>query len=392
MGFSLVQYGTELPGMLDEPAHDRRDHLSIEAALLLIAIAICLMIPGSTRLARRPWRWVGSLMLFLGTISALWMLLEHAPWLQFQSSGAWVAVLFTLLFGGAILLASRLRHAPLNDLGGWAITAALVGSWASALIWYQLSLEYNRDLQKIGETQIDQIEGVTHQVLTERVLTLNRLAERWSLLEGPPGFVAFRAHDAHSYLRGLHNLQSIAVVDDTLATAWQTSRDPTAKQTMERLLEQPVLHDWLHSPTSEPRLRLLPEMPTQGKAAVLMALPMGPTKHPDRQVLALLDFSGMLDEALRPDTAPISAHLWLDDKLIIDLYSHPEHHEDQAELAERSLSLPYGPTLRVTSYLETGLQPAVASLLPSGVTLIGLAVTQRAGETQTGARAAAQLP
>ncbi|MDG4867210.1 EAL domain-containing protein [Guyparkeria sp. 1SP6A2] len=376
VGFSLAQHGTDLPGMLDEPTRDRRDHLSIEAALLLIAIAICLMIPGSSRLALRPWRWVGSLMLFLGTLSALWMLLDQAPWLRFQSSGAWVAVLFTLLFGGAMLLASRLRHPRLDDLGGWAIAAAVLGSLASALAWYQLSLAHNRDLQEIGEAQIDRIEAVTEQVLTDRVLTLNRLAERWSLLEGSPRFAAFREHDAQSYLRDLDNLQSMAIVNNTLATSWLTSRGPTGQQMIRRLLAEPALQDWLRSSFNQPRLRLLPDMPSAGRASALVALPMGSTGRPDRQLLALLDFNGMLDDALRPATAPISAHLWLEDKLVSDLFSGPRHHEDQAKLAERGLSLPYGPLLRVTSYLEAKLQPAVASLLPSGVALIGLSVTQ----------------
>ncbi|MEC9482654.1 MAG: hypothetical protein UMU75_04915, partial [Halomonas sp.] len=167
------------PSSAIDASHLAHDKLSIEGSLLLAAIAFCLMIPGDLPLGRRPWQWVGGMMLFLGTISGLWMLLGNAPWLRFHSTTAWVTILFTVLFGGAMWLAGRLNGSRLTELGGLAVAAAFVGSLFSAVAWYQFSLDHNRELQALGEAELDRIEILSQQALASRVETLDRLSPRW---------------------------------------------------------------------------------------------------------------------------------------------------------------------------------------------------------------------
>ncbi|WP_204742121.1 EAL domain-containing protein [Guyparkeria sp. SCN-R1] len=374
VGYSLVVHGIHAPAAMDA-IHSGHDHLSVEAALLLIAIAICLMIPGGSRLVRRPWRWVGTLMLFLGGISAFWMLLGNSPWLQFQSTTAWVAVLFTLLFGGAMLLASRLRQTDLKELGSVAVTAGLVGSLLAALAWYELSLVHNRDLQAIGEAQLDQVEGIGQQVLTDRVRTLGRLAERWQLIGRLPTAESIREREADTYMRDMESLQVIAMLDDQQQAVWHSSRGPSGSDLLDELLSQQDTRHWLSEPRPSPRLLLLADTPSHGNSTSLVAVPMVNPQRREQQFLALLDFNHLLKRAMRPTTQPLAVHLDFADGAHIELYTDPTQHDHQTVLAQRDLTLPFGPSLTATSYLEDGQQPAIASVLPSAVALVGLAIT-----------------
>ncbi|WP_322522033.1 EAL domain-containing protein [Guyparkeria halophila] len=374
VGYSLAVNGIHPPATMDGP-HKGLGHLSIEAALLLAAIAIGLIIPGRSRLARRPWRWIGTLMLFLGVISILWMLWGHTPWLQFQSTTAWVAVLFTLFFGGAMLLASRLRRGDLKELGTLAVAAGLVGSLLAALAWYQLSLLHNRDLQAIGDAQLDQVETVSQQVLTAHVTTLGRLAERWQLIGRLPTAESIREREAATYLRDMESLQVLAMLDDQQQAVWQSSRGPGGNELLARLLSQPGTREWLSQARPSPRLLLLADTPSRGSSTSLVAVPMTNPQRREQQFLALLDFNRLLDNAMRPHLQPIAVHLDFIDGAHIEIYSDPTHHDHRAMLAQRELTLPFGPTLTATSYLEDDQQPAIAAMLPSAVTLIALAVT-----------------
>ncbi len=374
VGYSFATHGIHFPASIDA-THGVHEHLSIEASLLLIAIAICLMIPGGLRLARRPWRWVGTLMLFLGGVSVLWMLLGNSPWLQFQSTAAWVAALFTLLFGGAMLLASHLRQTNLKELGHLAVTAGLVGSLLAALAWYELSLAHNRDLKTLGETQLDQVESVCQQVLTDRVQTLGRLAERWRLIGRLPTAASIREREAQSYLRDMESLQVLAMLDDQQQAVWQSTRGPSGHDLLDRLLSQQDTRDWLSQPRPSPRLLLLAGTPSHGSSTVLVAVPMVNPQRREEQFLALLDFNRLIEKAMRPTTRPLSVHLDFAEGAHIELRSDPAHHDQQVALAQRELTVPFGPNVTATSYLEEGQQPALAAVLPSAVALVGLAIT-----------------
>ncbi len=374
VGYSLAVNGIHLPTSVG-PTQNDSDHLSIEAALLLVAIASCLMIPGSSRLARRPWRWVGTLMLFLGGISVLWMLLGNSPWLQFHTTAAWVAVLFTLLFGGAMLLASRLRQTDLRELGPLAVTAGLIGSLLAALAWHELSLIHNRDLRAMGEAQLDQVESVCHQVLTDRVQTLGRLAERWQLIGRLPTAASLREREAQSYLRDMESLQVLAMLDDRQQAVWQSNRGPSGRDLLDQLLSQPETRDWLSEPRPSPRLLLLADTPSHGSSTVLVAVPMVNPQRREQQFLALLDFNHVIEKARRPTSRPLAVHLDFADGTHIELRSDPVHHDHQVVLAQREATLPFGPNVTATSYLEEGQEPAIAAVLPSAVALVGLAIT-----------------
>ncbi|MFP4252661.1 MAG: EAL domain-containing protein [Guyparkeria sp.] len=374
VGYSLAVHGIHAPSALDAPRADH-DRLSIEAALLLVAIAISLMIPGGSRLARRPWRWVGMVMLLLGAVSAFWMLLGNAPWLQFQSTAAWVAVLFTLLFGGAMLLAGRLRDGDLREAGSLAVMAGLIGSLLSAVAWYQLSLVHNHDLQKIGETQIDRVEGIGQQVLSERVETLQRLAERWQLIGRLPTAESIRQREAEAYLRDMESLQVLAMLDGQQQVVWQSGRGPGSDELLADLLTRPETKDWLSQPSPKPRLLLLPASSALGNGDSLVAVPMANQRRREKQFLALMDLGRLLELALQPHTQPLAVHLDSAEGAHIELDSDPANHEHKTILAQRELTLPFGQNLTATSHLEDGQQPLIASLLPSAVTLIGLALT-----------------
>lgn len=254
------------------------------------------MIPGTSRLARRPWRWVGALMLFLGTISVFWMLLGNTPWLQFQSTAAWVAALFTLLFGGAMLLAGRLRDSDLRELGSIAVTAGLLGSLIAALAWYQLSLLHNRDLQAIGEIQLDRVESVSHQALTDRVHTLKRLAERWQLIGSLPTADSIREREAETYLRDMQSLLVVAMLDRQQDVVWHADRGRRGGELLADLLAKPQTRDWLSQRDPSPRLLLLDDPSSHGNSNSLIAVPMVNPQRREKQFLALLDFDSLLHQ------------------------------------------------------------------------------------------------
>ncbi|WP_372590854.1 EAL domain-containing protein [Guyparkeria sp.] len=349
--------------------------LPCDVTLLLLAVAICLLIPGGSRRARRPWQWVGWVMVILGVFSAMWVALGQAPWLQFQPSTAWTGILFTILFGGALILGARQDDGDLRQLGKGAIIAAVIGSLLSALAWHQLSLRHDRDLQQMGGSQLDQIEAITHWTITDRVDTLRRQAERWSLADGWPGAEEARHRDAQSYLRDLPDLQGLAVIDHELEPLHEVDRTSRAAELRARALAREPVREWLTTRTTEPGIYLLPETPEPRDVTMMVKLPLSEEQDSTEQLLATLDLGRLLEEAIRLTTQILSVHLLVDGGAGLDLYSDPGNHEHLAVLAEREMALPHGPTLDAIAYLESGQESRLAGLLPSAVALIGLVAT-----------------
>ncbi|MCL7743390.1 EAL domain-containing protein [Guyparkeria hydrothermalis] len=374
IGFSAATNGVHFPSSLD-PAHIPHEHLSTEAALLLIAIALCLMIPGGSPLAQRPWQWVGGLMLFLGGVSALWMLLGNAPWLRFHSTTAWVAVLFTLLFGGAMWLAGRQSDNRLSDLGAMAVAAAMAGSLFSALAWYQFSLEHNQELQATGEAELDRVEIVGGQVLTNRIETLRRLAMRWQLFSQLPTAEFIREQDAKSYLDDMESLQLLAMLDAKQRPVWRASRGPSGDRLLQQLLDNEDARNWLSTVDAEPRLMLLAATPSTGRSTSVVAVPISIPGGDERQLLALLDLRQLISRSPLGAARPVAVQLSLGKNGAIDLQGREMEGDYKALLAERELALPYGPRLLARSYLQDGTRKEITAILPATVTLIGLAVT-----------------
>jgi len=376
IGFSLATHGVHLPGSFSREFRPH-DHLSIEGALLLATIAFCLMIPGGSRLARRPWQWVGAMMLFLGGVSALWMLLGNSPWLQFHSTTAWVAILFTLLFGGAMWLAGRLDANGLDMLGGLAIGAALLGSLLSALAWYQLSLEHNHKLQASGEARLDRFEAIGQQVLSDRTATLRRLAARWQFFSRLPTADYIREREADSFLHDIDSLQLLAMLDSEQKPVWEAGRGPTGRELLTRLLADGDLQEWLAQPDPATRLMLLPDTPARGRSTSVVAVPMPIPGRDEQQFLALLDFKELMNQALGPQRGPLSVRLSLGQAGTIE-FDTPDREQDDplAKLVERDLVLPFGPSVHATVYLDEKRHAGVDAMLPAAASLGGLALTQ----------------
>ncbi len=353
----------------------RADGLSCDVSLMLLAVAICLLVPGASRRARRSWQWVGWTMLVLGAASAAWIALGQAPWLQFRPGMTWTAILFAMLFGGALIVGARQEDGDLRGLGKLAIIASIVGSVISALAWYQLSLRHDRDLQEMGALQLDQVEAIARRTITDRVETLQRQAERWAVHAERPAVEEIWRQDARAYLRDLPDLQGLAVIDAGQEPRQQIDRSPEAADRRVRALMQEPVREWLSAGTTAPRLRLLREASDPGDVTVLMQLPLSGQQDSGRRLLATFDFGRMLEDAIRLNTQRLSVHLLIDGELGVDLYTDPDHHEHLAVLAERDLSLPKGPSLQAVAYLERGQAPRLAGLLAPAVALIGLAGT-----------------
>ena len=352
------------------------DGLSCDISLLLLAVAICLLIPGGTRRARRPWPWVGWVTVLLGAFSAVWVSFGQAPWLSFQPSTTWTGILFALLFGGALIVAARQEDGDLRPLGQRAIIAAVVGSLLSALAWHQLSLRHDSNLQQMGALQLDRIEAIAHQTISDRVDILQRLAERWSDNDGRFEAEEARLRDARSYLRDLPELHGLAWIDEGLDSRLEVDRSPAAADVRVETLAREPVREWLATGTTAPRLRLLHDVRAPGDVTAMVKLPLSGEGDPPRWLLATLDLGRMLEAPVRLN-APVllSAHLLDDGQTVLDLSSNPDHHDHLAVLAERGLALPHGPTLRATAYLEQGQESPLAGFLPSAVALIGLAAT-----------------
>ncbi|HER34382.1 MAG: EAL domain-containing protein [Halothiobacillaceae bacterium] len=381
VGFSVATQGVDFAGdigvaMGSAATPGGEASLSIEASLLLVAIALCLMLPSGSKLARRPWQWVGALMLFLGGVSALGMFSGQAPWLQFHSTAAWVAILFVLLFGGAMWLAPRLASSRLDDLGGLAVLAALLGSLLSAVGWYQFSLEHNRELQGMATAELDRVEIISRQVLTNRVETLDRFSTSWRLIARLPTAAFVRRQESGRYFDDMPSLQSLATWEEDGSLIWQRSRDPAARRLIEDLLANDVMHDWLRAPANAPRLRLLADVPSPGEYTSLVSVPMSFPGKKGQQLIAVIDFDQLLAKAMPSEPRPVAVQLSLGGGGAIDLRGLAEPPAHQALLAEREIALPFGLTLAARGYLEAGGPTQVTAVLPAAVALIGLAITQ----------------
>lgn len=339
------------------------------AAVMLMAVALCLYMGFST--PRRRWSWLATgivLWLFAALVIArLWSGIEvNNP--LFSSSPVAVLV-FAVLLGSALIAIGVRRQSPRLNLERWAVIAALSGVAVSSLVWLLLSMQQHAATQQQAIYLLDNVQLNAEQAMRVRLHQMQRMAER---LEAAGGDVeaALLAIDSQHYLRDMQSLKAILLLDENNQRLWTTARTVSEQVWLQQQINKPRVNDWLSVPLDRPRLMVPVEREPQRVLLTIPALSSG------QQLLATFDIAEMLNNELRMALGPFQVSVNRESESLLVLHpagfnADPVLSTDTA-LVSRRAGLPGGINLTLYAYPGAHYNWYMMSFMPVTIAIGGL--------------------
>lgn len=346
-------------------------HLRITsiAAVMLMAVALCLYIGFATPRRRLSWLATGvALWLFAGlVIVRLWSGVEVDNPL-FSSSPVAVLV-FAVLLGSALIALGIRRQSQRLNLERWATVAALSGVAVSSLVWLLLSMQQHATTQQQAIYLLDNVQLNAEQAMRVRLHQMQRMAER---LEAAGGDVetALLVIDAQHYLRDMPSLKAVALINEANQSLWSTARMVSEQAWLQQQITKPRVSEWLGFPLGRPRLMVPEEEQPQ---RVLLTIP---TLSNGQQLLATFDIAELFNNELRMALGPFQVSLNRGEKPLLVL--HPAGFNADSvltpdmALVSRRAGLPGGVNLTLFAYPGAHYNWYMMSFMPVTVAMGGL--------------------
>ncbi|MDI5935172.1 EAL domain-containing protein [Halomonas kalidii] len=371
--YTLVHHGLVGIGGGDTASPGGGPLLASTLAGGLLALATCLLLG----LSRRPFRWlwlgIGGLLCLGGTGYLIGLLVPRPGWPSSRFAFSPVAVLFlVLLFGGAMVAASRRTGDGGLSPGRLPLLAALAGVGISSLSWFLLSWQQESELRRQADYLLDNIQLNAQQVMRSNLALMRRMAERLDAAEAGLD-AAVLDRDVRNYLGDAASLQAIGLLDGGQRWQWGRARDDEDWHWLGDQLGDAEVRDWLAMSFPQPRL-MVPESAWPGMALMVIAVPRS-----GQQLLTALDLAALLDSELRVQLGPFHAGIYHRDRQLLELrppgVTATLAGGEGLRLARRHIGLPGGPMLRLETYPGVSGNWLLASLVPTAVAASGLALS-----------------
>ena len=339
------------------------------AAVMLLAVALCLLIGFATFRRRCLWLATGLILwLFSGLVIArLWSGVEAESPL-FSSSPVAVVVFAVLLGSALVAIGGRKQPAPLNP-GRWAIVAALSGVAISSFAWLLLSMQQHAATQQQAMYLLDNVQLNAEQATRARLHQMQRMAERLNAAEGDVD-AAWLVPDAQNYLRDMPSLKAIMLLNEERQLLWSTTRTLDEETWFQQQITKPRVNNWLNAPLSQPRL-MIPDASQPQR--VLMTIS---NQSSGQQLLSTFDIAELLNNELRMALGPFQVSVNRATKPLLVLHpsgfsADPVLTPDMA-LASRHAGLPGGINLTLYAYPGAHYNWYMMSFMPVTVAMGGL--------------------
>lgn len=344
-------------------------------ALVFCLVAAGLLIARCPPLGRRLTCGLGVALVGLAGLSQL--ATNHpalSGWRLGTSYAAYDAAnLFTLCCGLALVCMGVSTPKHTTPFDRVTLAAGLSCAVLSAMVWYLLSLNNLQADVRRSEIMLDELSSTIERTAQVHRQAMLRMAERWRANNELPSDPLWRK-ETRSFFRDLLGFELFALLDPTLQPKMLSSRSFADTDQAYQLLKQPKLRTWLHALDDPTRPHGITASSPDILPHHLSAIPLGLPSHPGWLLLASIDISRLLDDALGSQLDGFRVRVFEDDRLLFDSDAHPPKTQPRpvSQMQIRGLE---GSEWRLVSYMgNIGLEPS-ARHMPSLVLLFGLTLS-----------------
>ena len=317
--------------------------------------------------ARRLWQAAGWVLFLAGSLllASHWVT-DTSRWLALHPPASTMASLFTASTGLAIALIRTRDDDARSRLQSGAMGVGVLGVLLTSLVWFQLSAQHHAELREQGAQLAANIASHTEELITQHLLLLQRMADRWTV-QGING--ELRARDVETYLRDIDSIEALALLDRQGQIAWQRTREDNPV-TPALLLQQPVIRDWLTTPADGHELYVPPALEAVAPSVVaLIRVPLVIPGSDEAVLLGVFDITTLLASRNLLESAPFRVETLADGQ---PLSAGPvADNARQLLITSREMTLTAGPRLQHLVYLQDTAQLLEAARLRLLMAFIG---------------------
>lgn len=288
------------------------------------------------------------------------------------------ANLFTLCLG--LALACMGVSAAKNTTPFDRITLATGLSCAvlSSMGWYFLSLNNLQTDVRRSEIMLDKLSSTIERTAQAHSQAMLRMAERWRADNELPSDPLWRK-ETRSYFRDLIGFELFALLDSTLQPKMLSNRSFADRSFADidqvyQLPKQPKLRTWLQALDDPTRPHGITASSQDILPHHLIAIPLGLPSHPGWLLLASIDLSRLLSDALGTQLDGFRVRVFEDEQLLFDSDAQPLKTVPRPVSQKRIRSLGDSEWRLVSHMGNIDMQPS-ARFMPSMVLLFGLTLS-----------------
>ncbi|MBS7661648.1 PAS domain S-box protein [Pseudomonas lalucatii] len=344
-------------------------------ALVFCLVAAGLLIARWHPLSRRLTCGLGVALIGLAGLSQL--ATDHpalSGWQLGTSYAAYDAAnLLTLCCGLALVCmgVSAVKH--ITPFDRVTLAVGLLCAVMSAMGWYLLSLHNLQADVRRSEIMLDKLSSIIERTVQGHRQAMLRMAERWRANNELPSDSLWRK-ETHSFFRDLLGFELFALLDPTLQPKMLSSRSFADTDQAYQLLKQPQLRTWLQALDDHTRPHGITVSSQDIPPHRLSAIPLGLPNQPGWLLLASIDLSRLLGDALNDQLEGFRVRVFEDEQLLFDSDAQPPRTTPKSVSQMRIRGL-RDSEWRLVSYVgNIGLEPS-ARRMPSLVLLFGLTLS-----------------
>jgi PAS domain S-box-containing protein len=281
--------------------------------------------------------------------------------------------LFTLCSGLALVCMGVSAPKNTTPFDRITLVAGLSCAVLSATAWYLLSLNNLQSDVRRSEVILDKLTSTIERTAQEHQQAMLRTTERWRAHNELPSDPLWRK-ETRSFFRDLLGFELFALLDPTLQPKMLSSRSFADTDQAFQLLQQPKLRIWLQALDDPTRSHGITVSSQDISPHRLSAIPLGLPSHPGWLLLASIDLSRLLGDALGNQFDGFRVRVFEDDRLLFDSDTQPPKTalRPVSQMQVRGLR---DAEWRLVSYMgDISLEPA-ARHMPSLVLLFGLTLS-----------------
>lgn len=278
-------------------------HVRISPVLMVAVCLMALSIAAAVFLHRG--RMVGLVSAPLVLMIGLLSLLSHwFPPLKFASLGS--APESTIVVSPLVMLCSLVLpflfavfHQPAPPISRSLLLAGALGIAITTSSWHTMRLQHSDYARQRAEVLAAQLETSGTSAYASRLALIQRLAERYRLVEGVPS-PAFWHHEVSSYLRDFPEIHLLTVLDPLFQPIQTETRSLEQRAWLSSFLEQPKSRAWLSHVIETKTAHLShPLVSDAGTPYAAIAMPVSPIPGQFWLVLAAIDLGHIYERLLQ---------------------------------------------------------------------------------------------
>lgn len=287
------------------------------------------------------------------------------------------ASVFAVFLGGTFLILAKYRYPNATALDGITIIIAAAGVMVTLVLVYIASVDQYAERQSSGEELLTNLALTIEQSTKHRSITLQRMVNRWSYLEGTVDD-SFYQREVKQLIEERPSLRGFLLIDPERNSNWRYASSPTLLFWMEdqlvgadvlrwirNLRQGDITRSWFFPDEAEPNRALVGVRPQDDRNFVL---------------IVVMDLDVLLTEEVRKDPADFNVEVVRNGSLVTRIESSHRNNRSASnvsEMAQHNASLPGNAgdlTLKAFAH-ALPVRKEFQSFLPLAILVFGLFLT-----------------